>query len=463
MKQEIDVTKKYRTRDGQEVTGLRDTGTGTYPISGWLDGNMMWWTDTGEWQKYAGGNPLDLIPAADEPPKTWETMVGELYNEKRALADELGTPMNHDAMLAGVRKMKRTRDTDVDVIIDLTTDKDELNEHISRLVSQRDNWKDTAAQHLRNEQYYRNLLIQCGEAIGKEAYTADDGSVSEDVLVAKVPELVKGLVDKREETADLIYDIMRDEVNVIDECEKWLRAYAPEKLREAYAGKPATPVCPPELLPLPDRSVFMGKKSDIDETEAKPTHFFDRYTSKWDERVDAHIPLTTVDIYVTTAGDACHRAQPWFDESQVQSVANEPELTQPLGEAAVKKMGETVAQVIRAAAFPPSESEWPKKPAPPEPDHTEGGKYRMLGIEETLEQGDQHLRESGAWTETLNTGLAVGPGYAGRYRRPVKPETPDYAAEAKELIQSMFSHFQNERDTDLDKFVDLIIKAAKQP
>src|SRR5437762_2398896 len=55
-------------------------------------------------------------------------------------------------------------------------------------------WMDTAAQAQRNVDYYRDLLIRCGEALGESAYTADDGSKSLEVLCAKVPELVESLV-----------------------------------------------------------------------------------------------------------------------------------------------------------------------------------------------------------------------------------------------------------------------------
>ncbi len=134
-----------------------------------------------------------------------------------------------------------------------------------RAIRERDGWEQTAAQQRDGAQYYRNLLVECGEAIGKEAYTCDAGTTQQDVLAAKVPELVRGLVSdisdyaiacgvargqidflederrsqvavnpKWEDTVHLIYDIMRDEVNAIDECEKWLRYYAPEKLNEAY-------------------------------------------------------------------------------------------------------------------------------------------------------------------------------------------------------------------------------------
>ncbi len=53
------------------------------------------------------------------------------------------------------------------------------------------NWMDTAAQNQRNTDYYRGLLERCGKAIGESAYIADDGSKSEDVLCAKIPELVE--------------------------------------------------------------------------------------------------------------------------------------------------------------------------------------------------------------------------------------------------------------------------------
>ena len=51
-------------------------------------------------------------------------------------------------------------------------------------------WMDTAAQNQRNTEYYRSLLVRCGEAIGDAAYTQDDGGTSEDVLCAKIPDLV---------------------------------------------------------------------------------------------------------------------------------------------------------------------------------------------------------------------------------------------------------------------------------
>ena len=52
-------------------------------------------------------------------------------------------------------------------------------------------WMDTAAQFDRNTAYYRGLLERCGRAIGDRAFTQDDGGRSEDVLCAKIPEIVE--------------------------------------------------------------------------------------------------------------------------------------------------------------------------------------------------------------------------------------------------------------------------------
>lgn len=55
-------------------------------------------------------------------------------------------------------------------------------------------WMDTSAQGYRDAEFYRNLLHRCGQFLGVEAYTSDDGTVQEEVLALKVPELVEKLV-----------------------------------------------------------------------------------------------------------------------------------------------------------------------------------------------------------------------------------------------------------------------------
>jgi len=51
-------------------------------------------------------------------------------------------------------------------------------------------WESIAAQERRNTEYYRGLVISIGKMLGEESYISDDGSVQQDVLCAKVPELV---------------------------------------------------------------------------------------------------------------------------------------------------------------------------------------------------------------------------------------------------------------------------------
>jgi hypothetical protein len=55
-------------------------------------------------------------------------------------------------------------------------------------------WMQIAAEAYKGVEFYRGIIDQCGATIGIEAYTSDDGSIQEDVLALKLPELVKKLV-----------------------------------------------------------------------------------------------------------------------------------------------------------------------------------------------------------------------------------------------------------------------------
>ena len=55
-------------------------------------------------------------------------------------------------------------------------------------------WQETAMQNQRNADYYRSLVVKIGELFGDAAYIQDDGGRSEDILCAKVPELVQEMV-----------------------------------------------------------------------------------------------------------------------------------------------------------------------------------------------------------------------------------------------------------------------------
>ena len=74
---------------------------------------------------------------------------------------------------------------------DPETEKKEMDAILCEAVAKRIAvWMQTAAGNQRNTDYYRGLLVECGEIIGDRAYTADDGVRSEDVLCAKIPEII---------------------------------------------------------------------------------------------------------------------------------------------------------------------------------------------------------------------------------------------------------------------------------
>ena len=69
-------------------------------------------------------------------------------------------------------------------------------DRIERLRRERDGWEETALRENRNAAYYRSLVVQIGQTIGTAAYVQDDGGIADDVLCAKVPELVATLLQK---------------------------------------------------------------------------------------------------------------------------------------------------------------------------------------------------------------------------------------------------------------------------
>lgn len=64
---------------------------------------------------------------------------------------------------------------------------------IERLRALTDAWMETTAQQIRNVDFYRGIITQIGDIFGVAARTSDDGSIQDDVLALKVPELVRDL------------------------------------------------------------------------------------------------------------------------------------------------------------------------------------------------------------------------------------------------------------------------------
>lgn len=60
----------------------------------------------------------------------------------------------------------------------------ELREGLAR-------WIKSAAISMKNTEYYYSIIEEAGKLLGPDAYTCDDGTVSQDVLAAKIVELVQ--------------------------------------------------------------------------------------------------------------------------------------------------------------------------------------------------------------------------------------------------------------------------------
>lgn len=60
----------------------------------------------------------------------------------------------------------------------------------TRLQQEKEDWMDTAAQQNRNAEYYQQAIDRIGLLFGRAAFICDDGSLSDTLLRAKVPDLV---------------------------------------------------------------------------------------------------------------------------------------------------------------------------------------------------------------------------------------------------------------------------------
>jgi hypothetical protein len=55
------------------------------------------------------------------------------------------------------------------------------------------NWEEEAKTFAKNADFYKGLLEQVAKHLGPEVFVSDDGSVQEDPLMLKIPELVGAL------------------------------------------------------------------------------------------------------------------------------------------------------------------------------------------------------------------------------------------------------------------------------
>jgi NTP pyrophosphatase (non-canonical NTP hydrolase) len=144
--------------------------------------------------------------------------TGEAPKSEVAEAEHPTPPVEDDWALARVRRMAEAARTSAgvygakllkghgypDEVMRDAQDALALEEILARLAPPveicseecRCGWYDTAAQHARNEDYYRGLVDECAKHLGPEVFIADDGTVGDSVLRAKVPELVAALAVK---------------------------------------------------------------------------------------------------------------------------------------------------------------------------------------------------------------------------------------------------------------------------
>jgi hypothetical protein len=108
--------------------------------------------------------------------------IDEMKAEVKRLRDELLT-------VKGDGEWKETAVNLAEENGKLVAEVEQLRERAKRAEAERDNWINSAEQHLRNEEFYRDIVCRIGDTYGEEARTSDDGIVHEDVLVLKVLEL----------------------------------------------------------------------------------------------------------------------------------------------------------------------------------------------------------------------------------------------------------------------------------
>ena len=119
----------------------------------------------------------------------------------------------------------------------------EAEAKVEALTAERDMWNSTARDMANNCDFWRGLVLQIGEMFGVEARTADDGSVMEDVLALKGPELVASLRAERDQRTAEIAGMLKAEIaSVRDLLAKVLREAAPAfELRDALSKAASVP------------------------------------------------------------------------------------------------------------------------------------------------------------------------------------------------------------------------------
>ena len=168
------------------------------------------------------GAPEIAVPHAGET--LWRALYARLVGEVVPLADLLSTHFGDDVVVgeaaapAAMRilLMERSARREADeraaevpgLRLRLAQAEDSATqaeaawkaEHALRLAAEkaREAWTETARMHAKNEAYYRDLIVRTLSGT-PAAFVSDDGSVQQDVICAKLPELYAASEKAREE------------------------------------------------------------------------------------------------------------------------------------------------------------------------------------------------------------------------------------------------------------------------
>lgn len=96
--------------------------------------------------------------------------------------------------VADVKKLTDRIENQAGRLVDYQEETRLLKKLVAGLEHEVSGWIESARHFSAGQDFYQGIVRRCGVALGPAAYTSDDGSVQDDVLALRVPELVEELV-----------------------------------------------------------------------------------------------------------------------------------------------------------------------------------------------------------------------------------------------------------------------------
>ena len=124
-------------------------------------------------------------PAAYDPPANKQAVAAAFYTPPKPPAPKPANPVTKRSTLADLCKEAA----------ELIQEDERLRHELARANSKAQKWRVEAEQTADNRDYYRSIVLEIGEFFGAAARTSDDGSIQQNVLCAKVPSLVRDLLN----------------------------------------------------------------------------------------------------------------------------------------------------------------------------------------------------------------------------------------------------------------------------